>query len=56
MARTTRSKEVAFHDNVFINCPFDDEYKPLFDAIVFAIYDMGFVARCAREVIDSGET
>jgi hypothetical protein len=56
MARVARSKETAYHDSVFINCPFDDEYKPLFDAIVFAVYDMGFVARCAREVIDSGET
>ncbi|SMF96148.1 hypothetical protein SAMN02949497_3533 [Methylomagnum ishizawai] len=24
--------------NVFINCPFDPDYAPLFDAILFAIY------------------
>ena len=41
--------------DVFINCPFDDTYKPIFEAIVFAIYDLGFVARCALEVDDSGE-
>ena len=32
---------------VFINCPFDKLYKPIFDAIVFAIHDLGFVARHA---------
>jgi hypothetical protein len=41
--------------DVFINCPFDDTYKPLFDAIVFAVYDVGFVARCALEVDDASE-
>ena len=43
-------------DNVFINCPFDRKYKPIFNAIVFAIHDAGFVARCGWEVIDSGPT
>ena len=43
------------HSHVFVNCPFDDAYRPIFEAIVFAIYDLGFVARCAREVDDSGE-
>jgi hypothetical protein len=28
-------------DHVFINCPFDGDYKPVFDAIVFAIRDLG---------------
>ena len=45
-----------YEDNVFINCPFDPKYKPLFDAIVFAIHDAGFSARCGLEVIDSGTT
>lgn len=36
-------------DQVFVNCPFDEAYKPLFDAIVFAITDLGFYARSARE-------
>lgn len=43
-------------DNVFINCPFDKRYKPIFNAIVFAIHDAGFVARCSLEVVDSGPT
>lgn len=41
---------------VFINCPFDSQYKPLFDAIVFAVFDLGFVARCALEIDDASET
>jgi hypothetical protein len=36
-------------DHVFINCPFDGDYKPVFDAIVFAIRDLGFEARSALE-------
>ncbi len=46
----------SYADNVFINCPFDDQYKPIFNAIVFAIHDAGFVARCSLEVLDSGHT
>lgn len=45
----------SYADNVFINCPFDAEYKPIFNAIVFTIHDAGFVARCSLEVIDSGQ-
>ena len=36
--------------NVFINCPFDDNYKPLFHAIVFTVCDAGFEPRCSKEV------
>jgi len=41
--------------NVFINCPFDDAYRPLFEAIVFAVSDLGYRPRSARERLDSGE-
>ena len=44
-----------YNDNVFINCPFDSHYKPLFDAMVFAIHDCGFVPRCALEDDDASE-
>jgi hypothetical protein len=44
-----------YEDSVFVNCPFDDDYRELFLAIVFAIHDCGFVARCALEASDSGE-
>ena len=42
-------------DHVFVNCPFDEGFKPIFDVIVFAITDLGFVARSAREEDDGGE-
>jgi len=41
---------------VFINCPFDLDYTPLFQAIVFAVLKCGYQPRCALEVIDSGGT
>lgn len=42
------------YDNaVFVNCPFDDAYRGLFEAIVFAIHDCGFIAHCALEASDS---
>ena len=45
-----------YNDSVFINCPFDDEYLDLFYAKVFCIFDCGFIARCALEEEDGGET
>lgn len=44
-----------YNNNVFINCPFDSDYTPLFNAIVFAIYDCGFIARCTLEEGDASE-
>lgn len=41
---------------VFINCPFDAEYKPLFQAIVFTVLKCAYQPRCALEVVDSGGT
>jgi hypothetical protein len=41
--------------SIFLNCPFDAAYRPLFDALVFTIHDCGFEARCALEAEDSGE-
>jgi hypothetical protein len=41
---------------VFINCPFDDEYRPLFNAIIFTILRCGYHPRCALEVIDGAAT
>jgi len=49
------TKVADYDKNVFINCPFDDQYRPTFDAIVFAIHDAGFRARCALEYGDSSE-
>jgi hypothetical protein len=44
-----------YDENVFINCPFDDQYAFLFQALVFTVLDCGFQARCALEVSDSSE-
>jgi hypothetical protein len=38
-----------FQNAVFINCPFDPDFRPTFDAIVFATTCCGFVPRCASE-------
>ena len=40
---------------MFVNCPFDDGYAPIFRALVFTIFACGFRARSAREVDDGGE-
>jgi hypothetical protein len=42
-------------DCVFINCPFDEDYHPIFQAIVFTISSCGFVPRCALEHEDGGQ-
>jgi hypothetical protein len=41
---------------VFINCPFDEAYRPLFRAMIFTIMRCGFEPRCALEVIDGAAT
>ena len=42
--------------SVFINCPFDPAYQPLFAAIIFTIQYSGFFARSALEVSDGTRT
>ena len=49
MARQLRSNDV------FLNCPFDRSYQPIFEALIFTIYDLGFIARCALEIDDASE-
>lgn len=44
-----------YEQNVFINCPFDAEYAPIFEAIVFAVNDAGFRPKCARGRLDSSQ-
>ncbi len=46
----------AYNLGVFINCPFDPAYRPMFDAIVFAVMACGHVARSALEFDDAGRT
>lgn len=48
--------EPQFSRDVFINCPFDKDYKNLFHAIAFTVMDCGFKFRCALEIEDGTET
>ena len=50
-----RMQRQKYNENVFINCPFDPAYEPLFRAIVFAVYDCGFVSRCSLEEDDGSQ-
>lgn len=43
-----RRKHAEYDVSVFINCPFDDKYEPLFRALVFTISSCGFIAQCAK--------
>lgn len=42
-------------EDVFINCPFSDDYDLHFKAIVFTTIRSGFNPRCAREEDDGGD-
>ena len=44
-----------YDHSVFVNCPLDEEYRYLFEAVVFAIQDCGYITRCALEVDDASE-
>lgn len=43
-----------YDKNVFINCPYDDEYRPLLRPLLFTILFHGFEPRIALENSDSG--
>lgn len=45
----------SYDRNVFINCPFDERYRPLFRALLFAIVECGFNPRSALDVTDASE-
>ena len=49
-----RKKESTALD-VFINCPFDPDFKPIFYAIVYTVVRSGYRARCALETDDAAE-
>lgn len=41
---------------VFVNCPFDEDYVPILQALLFCIVYLGFLPRIATERTDSGES
>ena len=58
LKKTTRSvtrKRANTALDVFINCPFDPDYKPIFNAIVYTVVRSGYRARCALEPDDAAE-
>jgi hypothetical protein len=42
-----------FDQSVFINCPFDDEFAPILQAIAFCVVYLGFYPRLAPENADN---
>ncbi len=42
-------------NSVFVNCPFDDDYKPLFEVLLFTIASSGYRARCALEEVNAAD-
>jgi hypothetical protein len=49
-------KRNSHEKSVFINCPFDDDYKPIFDAIIFVVSYCGFELVSAQQYEDSSES
>lgn len=47
--------EAPFERSVFINCPFDEQFSPLLQAMMFAVIYLGFEPRLASERSDSAE-
>ncbi|WP_420479232.1 hypothetical protein [Brevundimonas sp. FT23028] len=54
MASPPRRKPAASL-SVFINCPFDDDYRPILRAIVFTVVVSGYHPRCALDSTDGAE-
>jgi hypothetical protein len=50
-----KSAATGYHNSVFINCPFDDGYKQLFQATVFTLLYCGRDPRSALEIYNSGQ-
>lgn len=45
-----------FDKNVFVNCPFDDDYREILIGIVFTLKFFGYKPRLSLERADSGES
>jgi len=47
--------DACFQRDVFLNCPFDREYRPILQAILFCLVRFGLTPRIATERSDAGE-
>ena len=45
-----------FERNIFVNCPFDKDYEPILQAILFCVLFLGFKPRIALESNDSSQS
>lgn len=54
--RGFKTSRAAFETNVFINCPFDEDYFPLLRPLLFTVIWLGFTPRLALERSDSLES
>lgn len=45
-----------YDSSVFVNCPFDTEFTPLLEAMLFCIVRSGLVPRLASERLEAGES
>ena len=52
---SSTSPATTFEKNVFINCPFDDEYRSLLQPLLFSLIYLGFIPRIASERSNAGE-
>jgi len=48
-------KDAEFNNSIFVNCPFDLEFQPILQAILFCISYLGYRPRIALERVDSSE-
>jgi hypothetical protein len=45
-----------YSKSVFVNCPFDDDYRQLLVSILFTVKYLGFTPRLTLETADSSNT
>ena len=44
-----------YNDSVFINCPFDEDYKPILRAIIYTVFRCGFYPQTALDEDNGAE-
>lgn len=54
--RKVNRNPIGYDVRVFINCPFDSRFKPIFDCIVFTVALCGFRPRCTLQIDDASQT
>lgn len=54
--RSASDQALLYRRGVFVNCPFADSYKPIRDALIFAVHACHLRPRCALEASNFGQT